>query len=166
MNNASIPALQYHSSLVHSAWLNTNPVNLEVSALPGEIIHSEAPFQTQSHFLTVEDHWNSQTLDWRAWWQARPCGSLQHLTGFNVDHVLSAGPGLYEQLLTISSSMREMHTKRGTPWHTRTMFSISVMMLHAARIKAQPAWKWMLHLASWLASFTSSWLLNLLTSNT
>lgn len=43
-------------------------------------------------------------------------------------------------------------TQRGalpdTPTHTRTMFSISVTMLHAGRIKAQPACKWMLYQAS------------------
>lgn len=44
--------------------------------------------------------------------------TAQCLAGFNVDHVLSLGwteSGLHEQLLTISSSMREMHTERDTP---------------------------------------------------
>ena len=117
MNNASISALLYHSLLVHSAWLNTNPVNLEVSAnTPGKDYPLRSPIWNAMSF-PKDNHWNSQTFDWSTWRRAvRPlmwtmC-SLRAGRG-------RAGPGLLEQLLTISSSMREMHTERDTPRHTK-----------------------------------------------
>lgn len=150
VNNASIPALQYHSPLLQSAWLNTNPVNLEVSAnTPGKDYPLRSPISNAMSF-PKDNHWNSQTFDWSTWWRAvRP---LMWTMCSQRAGRGRAGPGLHEQLLTISSSMREMHTERDTPRHAHThkhtLFSIRGRLSHTAKIKGQAALTWVLHVVS------------------
>lgn len=118
-------ALQYHSSPVRSAWLNTNPVNSRGSA--------NTP---QERLSTQKSCFKPNVISWprRISGTARrltrepdggkarsgPVRSWQTLTQtmWSGSKLGRALPGPHEQLSTISSSVQEMHAeKRSTPSH-------------------------------------------------
>lgn len=133
VNNASIPALQYHSPLVDSAWLNTNPMNLEVSAnTHGGDYPLRSPMYFKRNVISWQrKNWNSQTFDsenlmakhalvgecsaWRAlmWTMC----SQRAKRGW-------AGPGLHEQQFP---QVCVRCTQRGTLPETEMWKSISLM---------------------------------------
>lgn len=125
VNNASVPALQYHSPPLRSAWLNTNPMNSEGSAnTPQERLSTQKScFQTKCHFLAEELQRSGQILDWRAWWWSTVLWeTVQSLIWTMWSDKAGWGwdpPGSHEPLLTISCSVREMHTNKETRRHDR-----------------------------------------------
>lgn len=134
-------------------WTQTQWTWTSLLTLPGEIIHSEALFQTQCHFLTKDDHWNRRMFDWRNLMASTPLREMAASDGgLNMDHVLSEGRTAlsrpWSSWATIDNFLkyawdahREGHSQIHTCTHTHT-FSILVRLSHAAKIKGQPAPTW------------------------
>ena len=144
-----MPALQYHSRLVQSAWLSTNPVNLEGSAhTPQERLSSQKlclkpnviswlrKITEKARHLTVEADGEHAPVRHSIVWPSLMWTIVLSVRGW-------AGPGPHENLLTISSNMREMHTERDTPWNTNTHSQCFPSQEHChTQLESKPSLLW------------------------
>lgn len=91
MHRSQPYSITVHCYTLHD-WTQTQWTWTSLLTLLGEIIHSEALFQTQCHFLTKDDHWSRRMFDWRNLMASTPLREMAASDGgLNMDHVLSEG---------------------------------------------------------------------------